>query len=181
MITRVPYLTALLALTLCFMWLKPLYAAEDNIYILGAGDRVRMIVYGQDDISGEYKIDGSGALTLPLIGEVTGGGLPVRKLEEAVTNAYKGDYFVNPQVNIEVINFRPFFILGEVKTPGDYSYISGMTVLQAVSVAGGYNYRAKKNGIKLHRIINGEKKEILVKEESKIFPGDVITVEERFF
>ncbi len=181
MITRVPYLITFLALMLCFLSPKPANAAEDNIYILGAGDRVRMIVYGQDDISDEYEIDGSGALTLPLIGEVIGGGLSVRKLEDAITNAYKGDYFVNPQVNIEVIDFRPFFILGEVKTPGNYPYISGMTVLQAVSVAGGYTYRAKKSDIKLHRIVNGVKKEISVKEESNIFPSDVIHVEERFF
>ena len=157
------------------------HAQAAPVYTLGPGDKVRLMIYGEDEISGEYELDGTGALTLPLVGEVLAGGLSVREAEQKINDAYKGDYLINPRVNVEVMNYRPIFILGEVKTPGNYAYINGMTALQAVTVAGGYTYRARKNKISLRRAVDGEEKEMYINEKARVFPGDIINVEERFF
>ena len=160
---------------------QPLWSQELEVYKLGPGDRVRVIVYGEKDLSGEYEVDGTGSLTLPLVGEVNVGQKSVREAEQTVITAYLGDYLINPRVNVEILNYRPVFILGEVKTPGNYPYISGMTVLQAVTVAGGYTYRAKKSNMTLRRMVGKEEQEIDVTETTRIFPGDILTVQERLF
>ena len=170
-------LLAFLSITL----LSVTQAEAEEIYRLGAGDRLRVTVYGEKDLSGEYEVDGTGSLTLPLVGEVTAGGLSVRELEKTITTAYAGDYLINPRVNAEVMNYRPIFILGEVNDPGHYAYINSMTVLQAVSVAGGYTYRARKNEITVRRTIDDEEQEFAVEETYRIMPGDIIHVNERFF
>ncbi|MDD9920648.1 MAG: polysaccharide export protein, partial [Alphaproteobacteria bacterium] len=149
--------------------------AED-IYKLGSGDQMRITIYGEKDLSGEYEVDGTGSVALPLIGEVNVDGLSLREAEKAITEAYKGDYLLNPRVNAEVMNFRPFFILGEVNEPGNYPYISGMNVLNAVAVAKGYTYRANKNRIVRRRLVDGKEVEEEVKELDKVFPGDVLHV-----
>ncbi len=164
----------------CFAFLafaQPIMTA----YQLGSGDRLKIVVYGEPELSGEFDVDGSGVLSLPLVGEVQGGGLTVRALERVIENAYRGDYLLNPRVSAEVLNFRPFYILGEVKNPGNYPYISGMTALNAVAVAGGYTYRARKNQIQVTRTIGGREEELILSEGDKVMPGDVIHIDERFF
>lgn len=150
-------------------------------YTLGAGDKLRIVLYGENDISGEYEIDGSGQISLPLVGEVAATGMSARALEQKLTELYSDGYFVDPRVSIEVTTFRPFFILGEVNNPGDYNYINNMTVLQAVTVAGGYTYRAKKSKFKVTRIVDGRETELTLQEADSIMPGDVIHIAERFF
>lgn len=153
----------------------------NSVYRLDTGDRVRVIVYGEPDLSGEFELDSSGELALPLIGTIQATNLSLRELEKFVTEKFKDGYLVSPRVNVEVLNFRPFFILGEVKRPGSYPYVSGLTVINAVALAGGYTYRAKTSNFTLLRGKGSERKEMKVKEEDVIFPGDTVRVEERFF
>lgn len=148
---------------------------------LAPGDKVRMTVFGEEDMSGEFEIDSTGALAVPLVGEVQAKGLTPRDLEKRVAAKLNEGYLVNARVNIEVLNFRPFFILGEVNKPGSYPWANDMTVINAVALGGGYTPRAKVGSVTLRRANDPERNEVVVPEETKIFPGDVIRVEERFF
>lgn len=148
---------------------------------LAPGDKVRMTVFGEEDMSGEFEIDSTGSLAVPLVGEVQARGLTARELEKRVAAKLNEGYLVNARVNIEVLNFRPFFILGEVQKPGSYPWANDMTVINAVALGGGYTPRAKVGNVTLRRANDPERNEVTVSEETKIFPGDVIRVEERFF
>ena len=150
-------------------------------YRLGAGDKLRITVYNEETLSGEYEVDGSGVLALKLIGTVEAGGKTVPEVTEAIQTKLKDGYLLNPSVAIEVLNYRPFYVLGEVKEPGKYAYVSGMTVLNAVALAGGYTYRARKSRVLVIRANDPEKKEEVADQNAVIMPGDIIRVPERFF
>jgi len=151
-------------------------------YTLGSGDRVRITVYGQPELTGEFQVDGSGMLSYPLIGQVQAGGLTAKGLEQALIGKLKPDYLKNPSVSVEVLTYRPFYIVGEVRTPGSYPYVSGMTIINAVALAGGFTYRARENSFYLTRTgENGEKQKLTATPETPVLPGDVITVRERYF
>jgi polysaccharide export outer membrane protein len=155
--------------------------AVDNDYRLAAGDRVRITVYGHEDLSGEFEVDGTGQLSLPLVQDVDAVDKTLNELERDIENALKPDYLRNPRVSVEILNYRPFYIMGEVKTPGSYPYVSGMTVINAVALAGGFTYRAQKNKIKIVRDQDTNKEEIRADSETIVLPGDVIEIGERFF
>jgi polysaccharide export outer membrane protein len=155
--------------------------AETTEYRLGSGDQVRVTVFGHQDLSGDFQIDGSGVIALPLIGNVEAGAQTVRELEYRIVHKLKPDYLKNPRVNIEVLNYRPFYIIGEVKKPGSYPYVSGMTIINAIALAGGYTYRARENRLYLRRSSGSEKDKRAADHDTKIMPGDVIEVPERFF
>jgi polysaccharide biosynthesis/export protein VpsN len=150
-------------------------------YRLGAGDRVRVTVFRHVDLSGEFQLDGEGFFAMPLVGEIQGGGLNARQLETEIEKRLKdGGYLVNPQVGIEVLNYRPFYIIGEVNNPGSYQYVNGMTVINAVALAGGFTYRADQDDIIINRGgSQGPEVEALL--DSEVLPGDIINVTERFF
>jgi protein involved in polysaccharide export with SLBB domain len=150
-------------------------------YRLGAGDKVRVTVYGENELGGEFAVDGGGYIRLPLIGEVKAAGLSARNVETEVEKQLKDGYLVAPRVNVEVTAYRPFYILGEVNRPGPYPYVNGMTVLNAVALAGGYTYRANEKVGVIRR--NGQSKEerLPLDQTIKIYPDDIITVKERFF
>lgn len=158
-------------------------ATEDTIggYRLGAGDKVRITVFGEDDLTGEFEVDSTGSIAMPLVGEVPAGGKTPRELERALTNMLDKGYLVNPRVNVEVLNFRPFFILGEVNKPGSYPYVNDMTVISAVALAGGYTTRAKTGQVLIKHASDPSKQEVPAAEDARVGPGDVIRVEERFF
>ena len=156
-------------------------AIDQPAYILGSGDRVRVTVFGEEDLSGEFEVDGLGNISLPLIREVRAGGLRLRQLEKTIAEKLLDGYLKNPRVSIEVLNYRPFYILGEVKQPGSYPYVSGMTVLNAVALAGGYTYRAKKKDLLISRANESERGEQPATEETVVLPGDILKVPERFF
>jgi polysaccharide export outer membrane protein len=151
-------------------------------YQLGSGDKVRITVFGEADLSGEYEIDGTGVVAFPLIGEVKAVGGTARDLEKAIAGKLSDGFLKKPTVSVEVLTYRPFFILGEVRRPGSYPYKNGLTVLNAVAMAGGYTYRAKSNRWLVTR---GSKKEWQEREISKgdfsVLPGDTIFIPERFF
>jgi polysaccharide export outer membrane protein len=150
-------------------------------YRLGSGDRVRVTVFGHEDLSGELEVDGAGQLSLPLVQQVRAAGLTVNELEEAIRDALKPDYLKNPRVSVEVLNYRPFYILGEVKNPGSYPYVNGMTVINAVALAGGYTYRARQNKVTITRATDAERTDESADHDTVVLPGDVIMVPERYF
>jgi protein involved in polysaccharide export with SLBB domain len=150
-------------------------------YELGSGDEIRVIVYGEEDLSGEFELDGSGIVAMPLIGPVSIGGRDVAEAERLISEKLADGYLVNPRVSIEVLNYRPFYILGEVKKPGSYPYVNGMTVLNAIALASGFTYRANEKKIVITRKVDGAEKKIDVGDTTLVMPGDIIRVPERFF
>jgi protein involved in polysaccharide export with SLBB domain len=157
-------------------------SAAASGYRLGSGDQVRITVYGQPELTGEYAIDGTGTLSFPLIGQVEAGGLGAGDLEKALIARLHPNYLKNPSISVEVMTYRPFYIVGEVRTPGSYSYVSGMTVLNAVALAGGFTYRAREGDFYVMRQnADGRKGRLTAAPDSPVLPGDVITVRERYF
>lgn len=150
-------------------------------YHLDSGDKVKVVVYGEDDLSGEFQIDGSGNLRLPLIGEVRAASLTTAELERAVEDKLAHGYLISPRVNAEVANYRPFTILGEVNKPGEYPYENGMTVLNAVAVAGGYTYRAEQDTVYIRRKGAAKEERNPADDKTQVDPGDTIRVAERLF
>lgn len=153
---------------------------ETPEYTLASGDRLRINVFRHEDMSGEFTLDGGGNFAMPLIGRVEAYGLTTSQLEKRIADRLAEGYLVDPQVSIEVLNYRPFYILGEVNKPGQYEFVNGMTVLQAVTIAGGFTYRADQEGVTLKRG-GANQPGVVVSPTQPVLPGDVITVEERFF
>ena len=157
-------------------------ASEDRgAYLLGAGDRLRVTVFGQEDMSGEVSVTGAGQISLPFVGKVKAGGLTVGQLETRIVDLLQPDYIKNPRVSVEVLNFRPFDIIGEVRRPGSYPYRNGMTILNAVAMAGGFTYRAKEDEFFIQRATDPEARKEEAGPNAVVYPGDLIEVKERFF
>ncbi len=150
-------------------------------YALGAGDRIAVTVFRHQDLSGEFDVDGAGRVTLPLIGQMDVLGLTAPEVETAVTARLMPDYLKNPRVSVQVLTYRPFYIIGEVKQPGGYPYVSGLTVVQAVALAGGFTYRAKPNEMLIQRAGDPSREKRRVGQTDPVLPGDIIEVPERFF
>jgi polysaccharide export outer membrane protein len=149
-------------------------------YRLDSGDRVRVIVFGQDNLSRLYAIDTSGSIALPLIGPIRARGLTTAQLANDIANELKQKYVKDPKVSVEVETYRPFFILGEVNKPGQYPYVNAMTVEAAVAIAEGYTERAKQRMVRLTRKF-GVMSTVMVPPDYPVQPGDTIYVMERFF
>ena len=150
-------------------------------YRLGSGDEVRVSVFGEENLSGEVEVDGQGGVSLPLIGHVRAAGMTLREFEDNVETALRDGYLRDPQVSVEVLNFRPYYIIGEINAGGEFPYSHGMTVLNAVAIAGGYSYRADQRKVYITRITNGREGESQALPSTTVMPGDVIRVPERFF
>jgi protein involved in polysaccharide export with SLBB domain len=160
----------------------PTEGPEDENYKLGSGDKIKLVVYGEDDLGGEYLVDGAGQIQLPLLGQVPAAGMTIHQFVAAVTNLFVSEgYLKRPRVSVEVENYRPFYIIGEVKTPGQYPYVTGMNALNAIALAGGYTYRADDTVVYVRR--NGSNTEVKapLDQTTKIGPGDIIRVGERVF
>lgn len=136
--------TALMAASISLALAAAAVAAE-RTYILGTGDKLRIAVFEEPELSGDFDVDSSGSISLPLIGEVTTNGLDPRDLEARIIEQLRDGYLINPQVTVKVLEYRPFYILGGVRTPGSYPYVNGMTVLNAVALAGGYTSSSDDN------------------------------------
>ncbi len=150
-------------------------------YTLGSGDEVKVTVFNHDDLSGKFFINEIGVISLPLVGNLKLGGMTLREAESVIKDALQPDFLVNPRVSVQVMNYRPFYIIGEVNEPGSYPYVNGMTVTEAVALAGGYTYRAKKKEVLIIRGTDQAKKETPATDTTAVLPGDVIKVPERFF
>lgn len=152
----------------------------EKVYRLGAGDKLRVTVFGHDDLSGEFLVGSEGNVSLALVGDVGAANLTVEEFRNAVVAALLDGYLKNPRVSVEVLNYRPFYILGEIETGGEYPYQAGMTVLNAVALAGGYTYRANNKWVFISREGVGEQK-LPATQATSVLPGDVIRVPQRLF
>lgn len=162
--------------------LQPLPEFHSDIYRLGGGDQVRIITFGEDQLTGEFRVDDQGRIALPLLGGVKAEGLTPQQLEDLVgTELRKRNLLKDASVSVEVLAYRPIFVLGEVAKPGQYPYQPGMTVLTSVAVAGGFTYRAAEDRASAVRTVKGDATEGIVKPSSFVAPGDVIKVFERRF
>lgn len=152
-------------------------------YRVAAGDKLRVTVFDEPTLTGEYEIGDGGALSLPLIDAIPAGGMTTEQLSLAISDTLKdGGYVLSPRVSVEIILHRPFFILGEVSKPGEYPYSGELTLEQAVAKAGGYTPRADKRVVKLRRQQWTSAKRIRLDGASlKIAPGDTVTIQEAFF
>nr|WP_321440771.1 polysaccharide biosynthesis/export family protein [uncultured Hyphomonas sp.] len=152
-----------------------------SAYTLGNGDQLRITIFGQPDLSGQFEVDGTGSISMPLIGQVEALGLTTPELESRIVEKLEGDYVLNPRVSAEVINYRPYYILGEVNRPGEYPYNSGLTVVNAVAAAGGWTYRARKNVVYIKSVNSNEEQAIELTTSTVVSPGDTIRIGERRF
>ncbi|MEM7544862.1 MAG: polysaccharide biosynthesis/export family protein [Pseudomonadota bacterium] len=153
----------------------------DDGYRLGAGDRLRVTVFNEPDLSGEFELDGSGTFPVALIGPVTALDQSPRALEAKIAGMLADGWLVSPRVSVEVLSYRPFYIIGEVNQPGSYPYRAGLTVLNAAALAGGFTYRADEDDIEISRGDEGARNEFEAAISTVVLPGDVIRVEERLF
>jgi len=151
-------------------------------YRLGPGDRIQIKVFGQDDISGEFEISAAGELSVPLIGQITAENLTLGELSQVLTTALDTNFIVDPKVSIEVTNYRPFFILGQVGKPGSYKYQPGLNARMAIAIGGGYTRRAREEPITIFRTNSaGELVRFRVDQNAIILPGDTVEVHRRLF
>lgn len=153
----------------------------DAAYTLGPGDKLQIAVYGEENLSSEQQVGPDGTITVPLIGHVPANGRTVSQVTDEVRAKLAEGFVQNPSVTITIETYRPFYILGEVNTPGQYEYAKGMTVLAAVARAGGFTYRAKKSEIFLKREGEASETRVLLDTDMPIRPGDTIRVGERYF
>ena len=148
---------------------------------LQPGDKIRVTVFGEDKLSGEYELDQSGQISLPLAGTVPAMGLTQTELEQALAYKLRSQYLKNPKVTVTIATLRPFYVMGEVTKPGEYPYKSGLNVLTAMAVAGGPTYRASRTTVQIQRLGETNMREYPISASVPILPGDVIKVPERYF
>lgn len=150
-------------------------------YHLGAGDKIRVIVYGEDQLSKEFFVSSAGNVSLPLIGDVSAVGKTVGEFQDAVAAKLRDGYLKDPKVSVEVLNYRPFYILGEVNRPGEYPYTSSLTVMNAVATAQGFTYRADQKKVYVRRADEAREEAYPLTSTTPVAPGDTIRIGERFF
>ncbi len=150
-------------------------------YKLGTGDEIRIQVYGEDDLLMETRVSDSGVIAYPFIGELEVAGHTPAEVEAMIVDGLKPDYLVDPTVTVTVVEYRPFFIFGEVQQPGGYPFQPGLTVAQAIALGGGFTERASRQRIFLVRDDDPDKERRQVTLKTAIGPGDTITVEQSFF
>ena len=163
------------------MPVRAIVPESDGPYTLDTGDKLRIVVFGQDNLSNNYAVDAAGQVTLPLIGAVNARGMTTQQLAAAIAARLKQNFIRDPSVAVEVEVYRPFFVLGEVTYPGQYPYVPHMTVENAISIAGGFTPRAYKSSVTVTRKIQGVPARTGLPPYSPVRPGDVITVGERWF
>ena len=154
---------------------------ESARYQLGAGDRIQVEVFNHEDLSGAFVLDGAGRFSMPLVGPVNAAGLTGPELEAVLIGLLKPDYLVNPRVSVSVEFYRPYYMMGEVTQTGKFQYVEGMSYLQAIAIAGGYTYRAKKDVVYVVRADDEARTEIRLDVQEKLRPGDIIRIAERLF
>ncbi len=159
----------------------PMAVAYDAAYRLDAGDRLRIVIYGQEGLTNTYAIDAGGSITMPLIGAVRARGLTPAGLAAEITGKLRNGYIREPSVAVEIEAYRPFFILGEVAAPGQYPYVPNMSVESAVAIAGGFSPRARRDRVTLTHTDAGGSMRVVVPLGTPISPGDTVLVGERWF
>jgi len=178
------FLTCALPLAACgpsHLYTGPLDAGPEGPYILASGDRLRVIVFGQDNLANIYTVDGEGRIAVPLIGPVRVAGGTTEAAARAIEARLRNGFIREPKVTVEIEVNRPFFILGEVTTPGQYPYVANMTAETAIAIAGGFAPRAQKGKVEISRNLPGQQFKGDVPTSFALKPGDTIVVKERWF
>jgi polysaccharide export outer membrane protein len=154
---------------------------SSGAYTLDSGDKLQITVFGEPRLTGTFLVADSGEISMPLIGAVRARGLTVASIETSIASALQqGGIVLTPSVSVQIDQFRPFFVLGEVQKPGQYPYVEGMTVLTAVAIAGGFTFRANEKAMSVTRTMEGKSVEYRAARDSRVQPGDVIYVKERY-
>lgn len=159
---------------------EPLAGAPTSEYELGPADQLRVTVFGEPDLTGLYVVGSQGSIAYPLVGEVSALGLTVAEFTTRLQTALQA-YVRAPNVSVEVANYRPFFILGEVQRPGTYPYSANLTVQNAVATAGGFTYRANRNRVYIRHANEAEERSFRLSTSTPVLPGDTIRIGERLF
>ena len=154
---------------------------EDGPYTLDSGDKLRIVVFGQDALSNNYTVDAQGAVSLPLVGAIEARGLTTAQLGSAIAGRLKSGYVRDPSVAVEIETYRPFFVLGEVTYPGQYPYVPNMTVEKAIAIAGGFTPRATRDKVTITRKVQGVPARYALPLRYPLRPGDTVEVSERWF
>jgi polysaccharide export outer membrane protein len=155
--------------------------ASVSTYRLGVGDKIKIQIYGEPDLNLETKLTDAGTIVHPILGEIKAAGYTIGELSEKIMKDLKGRYLADPKVSVNIMEYRDYYISGEVQKPGAYHYEPGMTVYKAVSVAGGFTQRASRTSITLIDDKDPSRTPKEVKLNAPINPGDILTVEESFF
>lgn len=150
-------------------------------YHLVTGDKLKLVVFGEDQLSGEIEVGGNGNVALPLVGEIEARGLTIAELTESIRARLSQGYLKNPRVTLQVTNLRPIYVHGEVRNPGEFQFRNGMTFMDAVATAGGFSYRAVTDTIYIRRDGEAAEREVPIGEAGLVLPGDNIRIPERFF
>jgi polysaccharide biosynthesis/export protein len=156
-------------------------ASMNEPYTLASGDRLRIIVFGQDTLSNAYIVDGTGRISFPLIGLVECKGLSTAQLETQIAHRLRNGFLREPRVSVEIEQYRPFFILGEVNQSGQYPYVNGATIQTGVAIAGGFSPRGARSYAEVTRNVNGMPTTASVPITFPLRPGDTVTIKERLF
>ena len=159
----------------------PMHGAVDSSYKLGSGDKLQITTFGEPSLTGTYEVSGAGYVAIPLVGQVKAEGLSTVEFGHQMEAALREGYLKNPNVSIEVLNYRPFYILGEVTKPGEYPFTNGLTVLNAVATANGFTYRANTHHVLIKRANETVEHTVDLTPTTIVQPGDTIRVKERYF
>lgn len=164
------------------------YDLNSGAYRIGSSDKINITVFGENDLSKDYVVNNIGYISFPLIGSIYAEGLTLKQLEERIREKLMDGYLKNPSISAQMAEFRPFYILGEVRVPGSYAFVSDMSVLNAVALSGGYTYRANQDVVEIMqggKPTQGKSDSRKVRrvnpEAYRVRPGDIILVKERFF
>lgn len=177
-------MAGLVLLSGCATYDPAALATHDELvapYRLDSGDEIRVIVFGQNDLSNTYTVGQAGGISMPLIGTVRARDRTTDQLEREIAAKLRNGYIRDPDVSVEVDRHRPFFAMGEVNAAGQYSYVAGMTVQNAVAIAGGFTPRADKRSVKVTRRFNGQVETAILSLTDPVSPGDTLYVRERAF
>lgn len=154
----------------------------EQAYRIGPEDTLEIRVFGENELSGRYSVNDTGSINMPLAGEIGVSGCTIAEATENIASKFKDGYLVDPSISVEVQSYRPFYIIGEVRTPGRYDYAADLNVLKSVALAGGFTYRANRKNVEIYRYdLTGQKKYQQKMVEAQVQPGDIIVIKERFF
>jgi polysaccharide biosynthesis/export protein len=160
---------------------QSLAAAATTAPKLQPGDKIRVTVYGENQLSGEYQLDQVGQISLPLAGTIEAQGLTQVELEQALVKKFRSEYLKNPKVTVTIATLQPYYVMGEVEKPGEFTYKSGLNVLTALAIAGGPTYRASRSTVQIQRRGEASMRDYPISVSVPVLPGDVIKVPERYF
>lgn len=160
----------------------PAQAASDSTYTLGSGDVISISVFGEEDLSfDEIRLTDAGSFSYPFLDELRVNGLTAADVERKIINGLIGDYLIDPKVTVSILEYREFFVNGEVKKPGGYSFKPGLTLRKAIALAGGLTERASENKMSIIRDTDDERKPEKADMDTSVSPGDIITIDQGFF